>query len=213
MAIDSFTSLRDSIARWIRNADAIVQIPDFIALAEARITADLMTVRPMWQRSRAALTSGESTIATPDDCMSFVGCALVLSGELVEIPVIAITSVQFASTTTGRPTCCAVSGETLHVYPPADQTYTLEMIYHRRLPAISDSVTSNWVLEQAPQLYLYGALIESSGYTGESARIPQWEAMYEGALSRLQKISWEGPVRLVSDVPVGGRSFDISRGY
>ena len=36
-----------------------------------------------------------------------VGCALVLSGELIELPVIAITSVQFATTGTGRPTCCA----------------------------------------------------------------------------------------------------------
>lgn len=213
MAIDSYTTLRDSLASWIHRADAITQIPDFIALAEARITADLMTVRPMWQRSRATLSAGASTIATPDDCMSFVGAALVLSGELLELPVISITSVQWNTTTAGRPTCCAVAGETLHLAPPADQEYTLEMIYHRRLPALGDSVASNWVLEQAPQLYLYAALIESTGFTGESAKLPQWESMYEGALSRLQKIGWEGPTRLVSDVPSSGYGFDINRGY
>ena len=213
MAIDSYTTLRDSLARWLHRADAITQVPDFIALAEARITADLMTVRPMWQRSRATLTSGASTIATPDDCMAFVGCALVLTGELVELPVVAITSAQFSSTSAGQPVMCAVAGETLHVAPPADQDYTLEMIYHRRLPALSDSVASNWVLEQAPQLYLYGALIESSGFTGQTDKVAQWESMYEGALSRMQRIGWEGPTRLISDVPFSGRGFDISRGY
>lgn len=213
MAIDSYTALRGSLAAWIHQADAITHIPDFIALAEARITADLMSVRPMWQRSRATLSSGSSTIATPDDCMSFVGCALVLSGEIVELPVVAITSAQFASTSQAQPTCCAVAGETLHLSPPADQTYTLEMIYHRRLPALGDSVASNWVLETAPQLYLYGALLESVGFTNETAKVPQWSQMYENALSRLTRIGWEGPTRLISDVPVGGRGFDISRGF
>lgn len=213
MAIDSFTALRGSLATWIHQADAIPLIPDFIALAEARMTADLMTVRPMWQRSRSTLASGDNTVATPDDCLSFVGAALVLTGEIVELPVIAITSVQFAPTATGRPTCCAVAGEAIYVSPTADQDYTLELIYHRRIPALSDSVTSNWVLETAPQLYLYGALIESVGFTNETAKVPQWSQMYENALARMQRIGWEGPTRLISDVPAGGRGFDISRGY
>lgn len=213
MAIDSYTTLRDSLARWIHKADALTQIPDFIALAESRITADLMTVRPMWQRSRSTLSSGASTLATPDDCMSFIGAALVLTGELVELPVVSITSVQWATTTTGRPSCCAVGGEALYFSPPANQDYTVELIYHRRLPAIGDSVSSNWVLEQAPQLYLYGALIESVGFTGDDAKLAQWEQMYEGSLARMKLISWEGPTRLVSDVPSSGYAFDINRGY
>lgn len=213
MAINSYSTLRDSIARWIHRADAVSMIPDFIALAEARISADLATVRPMWQRSRATLTSGSTTIATPDDLMAFVGCALVTDAGLEELPVIALQTVQWQPSETGRPRMCAVSGETLHVYPASDATYQLELIYHRRIPALSDDVTSNWILEQAPQLYLYGALIESTGFTAESAKVPQWLAQYEGALARLTKVGWEGPVQLVSDVPMLGSSFDISRGY
>lgn len=213
MAIDSYESLRSALARWIHRADAIASIPDFIALAEARITADLMTARPMWQRSRATLTSGSSTIALPDDCMSFVGCALVLSSELVELPVIAVSSVQWGGTQTGRPRACSVAGEVLHVYPPADQSYTLELIYHRRIPALSDSVASNWILETAPQLYMYGALIESVGFTSEINKVSQWSSMYETSLERLRRIGWEGPARLVSDVHSSPRSFDINGGY
>ena len=213
MAINTYETLRDSIARWIHRADAVSQIPDFISLAEARITADLTTARPLWQRSRATLASGARTVGTPNDMMSFVGCALVTGDGLEELTVVALPLVQWTSNATGRPSACAVSGETLHVYPAADQTYTLELVYHRRLPALSSSVASNWVLEQAPHLYLYGALIESVGFTGESAKLQQWSAMYENALSRLQKVSWDGPTRLVSDVPVMSSSFDISRGY
>ena len=213
MAIDSYEALRGALARWIHRADAISAIPDYIALAEARITADLMAVRPMWQRSRATLSSGASTLAMPDDCMSFVGCALVLSSELKELPVVALPKVQWNGTSSGEPVCCAVSGEVLHFYPQADQQYTVELVYHRRLPALGDSVSSNWVLEQAPQLYLYGALIESAGFTSETAKIPQWESLYAASLDRLSKISWEGPTRLVSDVPIGAHAFDITRGY
>lgn len=213
MAINDFASLRQAVARWINRADAVPQIPDFIALAEARINADLMSARPMWQRSRATLTSGFGEIALPDDCMSFIGCALVLQETLQELPVVAISAVQWASTQTGQPNACAVSGEVLYVHPAADRDYELEMIYHRRVPALGESSASNWVLEQAPHLYLYGALIESSGYTGESAKLPQWNAMYENALKRLQIIGWDGPTRLVSDVPVSSSGFDIARGY
>lgn len=213
MAIDSYEALRGALARWIHRADAIAAIPDYIALAEARITADLMTVRPMWQRSRATLPMGASTLALPNDCMSFVGCAIVLSTELKELPVVALPRVQWSGVDVAEPTCCAVSGEVLHFYPAANQAYTVELVYHRRLPALGDSVSSNWVLEQAPQLYLYGALIESAGFTSETAKIPQWQSMYAAALDRLSKISWEGPTRLVSDVPAGAHAFDITRGY
>ena len=188
-------------------------IPDFIALAEARISADLATVRPMWQRSRATLTSGSTTIATPADLMAWVGCALVTDSGLEELPVVALQNVQWQQSATGRPQMCAVSGETLHIYPASDATYQLELVYHRRVPALSDSNTSNWILEQAPQLYLYGALIESTGFTSETAKVPMWLSQYEGALSRLTKVGWEGPVQLISDVPLLGASFDITRGY
>ena len=213
MAIDTYEKLRDALARWLHRADAIASIPDFIAMAEARITADLMDARPMWQRSRATLSSSASTLSLPEDCMAFVGCALVLSSENKELPVVAITAAQFTDTVAGEPRCCAVSGETLHFNPPADQSYTVELIYHRRLPALGDTNSSNWVLEQAPQLYLYGSLIESAGFTNETAKVPQWSSLYEAALDRLRRIGWEGPTRLVSDVPGMGGAFDINRGF
>jgi len=42
--------------------------------------------------------------------------------------------------------------------PGAGDAAVIQPIYYDRLPKLSDTVTSNWLLEQAPDMYLYGSL-------------------------------------------------------
>ena len=50
MALGTFTELKDAIADWLDRSDLTARIPDFIALAEARINRELR-IRPMEVRS------------------------------------------------------------------------------------------------------------------------------------------------------------------
>lgn len=213
MAITTYSELRDAVARWLKRADAIALIPDFISLAEGRMQADLTTMRALWQRSQATLDAGAAFISTPDDLMTPISVALVKSSEVKRLPILAATSVRNDTTTTGEPSCCAFVGEQIVFSPPTTSAQTVELIYQRRIPALSDSVASNWLIEQSPNLYLYGALIESVSFTRDTEALAMWSQQYEAALERLRNVGWVGPQQLLSDIPHWGSTYDISRGY
>jgi len=47
---------------------------------------------------------------------------------------------------------------------------------------LSDSNTYNWLLQDAPDVYLYGTLMHTAPFLGEDARIPVWANLYQSAL-------------------------------
>jgi hypothetical protein len=54
--------------------------------------------------------------------------------------------------------------------------YTIEMVYRKNIPAFATN-DPNWLLTLAPDLYLYGALLESAPYIKEDGRIQTWERL------------------------------------
>lgn len=86
---------------------------------------------------------------------------------------------------TGRPRFYAHVGETFELYPTPDQTYNIELLYYQKIPALSGSQTSNWILDMAPDAYLYGALLQAAPYLGEDERVQVWNGLYTAAISEL----------------------------
>jgi len=62
------------------------------------------------------------------------------------------------------------------------------MIYRKNIPALSVTNTTNWLLALAPDLYLYGALLESAPYIKEDARIQTWGLGLQTALDSLNEL-------------------------
>ena len=53
----------------------------------------------------------------------------------------------------------------------------------------SDTTTFNWLLQDEPDLYLYGTLMQSAPYLLDDARTQTWGALYTNALNSLQVAS------------------------
>jgi hypothetical protein len=66
----------------------------------------------------------------------------------------------------------------LEFIPTPDTTYDGELTYYAKIPSLSDSNTSNWLLAYAPDLYLYGALVEAEPYLKNDERIAVWGELY-----------------------------------
>ena len=66
MSIGTYAELKTSIANFLARDDLTAQIPDFIQLAEGRMSRELET-REQEKRSTATLTSGDEYIALPTD--------------------------------------------------------------------------------------------------------------------------------------------------
>ena len=52
------------------------------------------------------------------------------------------------------------------------------------MPAITDD--SCWLLTTAPDLYLYGTLMEAAPYLDDDQRIQTWGSLYEQGMNALQ---------------------------
>jgi len=61
------------------------------------------------------------------------------------------------------------------------------MIYRASIPALSDSNTSNWLLEEAPDAYLYGTLMQTAPWLREDERVAMWGSLYTQAIQSVNK--------------------------
>jgi hypothetical protein len=72
----------------------------------------------------------------------------------------------------------------------------MELLYLAKIPALSDSNTSNWLLSEAPDVYLYGSLVHSAPYLQEDDRLGVWAQLYGAAVERVVELSdkakWSG---------------------
>lgn len=194
--IVDYTSLQAAVVEYLaRDQDTtlIARIPSFIQLAEAKFNRQLF-VRQMEQRSIAVvdMTSSEPEfIALPSDFQSMrrVRISSVTGKPCLEFKSGAqMDAYRFATTdVAAQPRYFTVFGNELELVPTPDTAYTIEMVYRQNVPPLASSGT-NWLLTIAPDLYLYGALLESAPYIKEDARIQTWGLGFTAALSDLNNL-------------------------
>ena len=60
-------------------------------------------------------------------------------------------------------------------------------MYYYAFDALSESNTSNWLLEEHPDIYIYGALLEAESFLMNDPRLQVWKMGFEEALKELSK--------------------------
>jgi hypothetical protein len=77
----------------------------------------------------------------------------------------------------------------LELYPIPDAQGAVFLNYTRKVPALSDSATTNWLLTDAPDVYLYGSLLHAAPYLHEDNRVNVWAQLYGAAVKQLNEQS------------------------
>jgi len=194
--IVDYDSLQMAVTEYLaRDQDAtlIARIPSFIQMAEAKFNRQLF-VRQMEKRATAVVNLASSEpefISLPSD---FQSMRRVRLSSLTGKPSLEFKSgtqideYRFAtSNVSARPRYFTVFGNELELAPTPDAAYTVEMVYRQRIPALASN-GANWLLALAPDLYLYGALLETAPYIKEDARIQTWGLGLSSALSELNNL-------------------------
>lgn len=194
--IVDYASLQSAVTEYLaRDQDGILisRIPTFIQLAEAKFNRQLFA-RQMEQRATAVvnLASDEPEfVSLPSDFQSMR--RIRLSGVTGKPALEFRSGTQIdeyrfqTSNVAGRPRYFTVLGDELEVAPTPDAAYTIEMVYRRNIPPLAEG-DPNWLLAIAPDLYLYGALLESAPYIKEDSRIQTWGLGFTGALNELNAL-------------------------
>lgn len=174
MPLATYTDLKASIADWLNRDDLAGAIPTFISLAEAKINRELR-VGAMESAVSGNLTVSGS-LALPTDCIEIR--RVIVNGHSLEQLTPDQLRDKYGSTQTGQPVNYAVIGTTIHFGPLPDSTYSYDIVIYSKLAALSTSNESNWFTANAPDLLLYGSLVEASPYVQDDTRVPMWQAMF-----------------------------------
>lgn len=182
MAIDSYSTLKSTIADFLNRSDLTSVIPTFISLSEAKFNRVLRT-RQMVKRATATIDT--QYFAMPADFLE--AKKLVLNTNpltVVDFGTPEYLDTQRSTTyiASGKPALFGVVGTQLEVVPSPDSNYTGELTYYAKIESLSDSTTSNWLLAYAPDLYLYAALVQAAPYLKDDERIATWGQFYTAAL-------------------------------
>ena len=178
MAITTYAELKTAIGDWLNRDDLDSVIPNFISLAEAQFNRSVRH-RKMVTRSDATLDT--PYFAVPSDWLQTIRFQLNTNPVT---PLLFVTPEQaleesMVYSAGQQPLFYTTIGQQFQVVPTPDTSYDAELLYYAKIPALSDSATTNWLLTESPDLYLYGALIQSAPYLKEDERINVWAGLYQ----------------------------------
>lgn len=195
--IVDYPSLQAAIVEYLaRDQDTVLtaRVPSFVQLFEAKINRSLF-VRQMESRVTALTDPTQAEpeyIALPADFQSMRRIRLTAGAN--GIPFLEFKSNQQMdeykwqnANISAQPLFFTIFGNEIELGPSPDAVYTVEMIYRQNIPPLVSN-NANWLLTLAPDLYLYGALMESAPYIKEDARLQTWGALFASALADLNEL-------------------------
>lgn len=182
MAITNYTELQAAVGNWLTRADLTARIPEFIALAEADIRRELKDKKA---GSIITLTAGANAYVLP----TAVGrLTLVRYDETTrKYPLREKTGAGLAEirrSGTGAPQAYIVLNGVLYFDVTPDSAYQMEIQYIEALTPLSVGSPTNNTLTKSPDIYLYGALLQSAPFLEHDERLPMWEDRFEKAIMK-----------------------------
>lgn len=185
--ISTYSELKTAVADFLNRDDLTSIIPTFISLAEAQFHRD---IRHWRMESRSAITLDSEYVDLPADWIETIQLQAADTKPLKLASRESIADKRINSeNVSGTPKFYAHAAGKIELYPTPDETYTGEILYYGKIDALSDSNTSNWLLSDSPDIYLYGALIHSAPYLQEDARSSIWAQLYGAAVQKINMAS------------------------
>lgn len=185
MALDTYANLQTAIASWVDRDDLTSQIADFIALAESDMNA---TIRTRQNTAYATVTFATTGLAPVPDEFRMVKTLRLSDSpnyDMESVSLDRISELLAYNREGGNPEAFAVDGESLRAYPTPSTSVDALCHYYRTIPALADDNTSNWVLANYPQVYLYGAIAHAHAYMDDTEEEQKFRAKFEDAMRRL----------------------------
>lgn len=199
MAITTYTSLASATSEWLARAgdtDIATRFDDLLALHEARMyygagavdgilpAFEPLRIREMEYADTAfALTA---TVAQPTGFLELISAYLNNYGPMEISSESTIDG--YANQKTSTPLIIAPSGTNFRVWPdPGTGAYTATLRYFKKLTSPSATNANNWILSNAPGVYLNGCLMQAAIYTGDMEAAKTFGSLYVSEVKGLNE--------------------------
>lgn len=210
----TYGDLKDDITSFLQRSGTSISsvIPTWVRFATANFNRKLR-IPDMESRDTTQLTS-EYT-ALPTDILEIITVSDA-GGPLVALDRARMDQLV-VSGVEPSPAAWAVEDYQLRVRPAptADDPLTVTLVYYERIAELVDDDDTNWLLDEHPDLYLYGSLIHARAWLHDEPRLANVKALHDEALADLKRRKTVATGRFAPvavSVPVGPSVYDITRG-
>ena len=187
MAIGTYAELQTAVANWLDRDDLTDRIPEFIALAEARMNR-VLRIRLMEGKYTASTVAAQRNYALPASYIQLRNFQLNTSP---------ITPLQYVTpeiydrlwggSTGGTPQFYTIVAGEVQLGPLPASVLTMEMLFYKKISALSVTNTTEAMLTDNPDVYLYGALMEAEPFIMNDERVPLWLQGFQQAIADLEE--------------------------
>ncbi len=202
MSISTYGELKTAVGNYLNRSDLTSYIPDFIRLGERRISYGSDQPNPsvplripaMQNQSTGTITN--SSISFPMGFLEVIRLKGVSGPSyctLDHAPNQRFTELQNSAS---LPTHYTFLNNTIQTAGTGSASYVLD--YYKAFTALSADSDTNWLLTNAPDTYLFAALLESAPFIADLESVNLWAGMYKSIVSALNRSTMK---------PAGGSMF------
>jgi hypothetical protein len=189
MTTRDYAWLKTKVARWVRRTDLTADIPDFIMLAEKRISADL-EARLQNVVATLSTTAGVQTITLPTDLNGIRSLSIPVFGKVTLMTPEKLAN-TYAGANNGVPRHYAIVGAQIRLGPVPDGVYAMDCVYRAEIPPLDEAVGGvNWLITEHPEIYLAASLCEAFTAIRDKDSQGVWEGKYADAVGSLNITDW-----------------------
>lgn len=183
--ISSYSTLLTEVASWLARGDLTSAIPGFVQNWEEKFLRQPKNFGPWMETALSVAIS--TTAAVPSDYRALK--IAYLNGQSNR-PLIASSLEQVLmayprASGAGQPKWIARDGANFVFGPVPSGSYTLNGTYYAKptlLRNFAADAAAHFLIVNAPDLLLYGALLEAQPYLMNDKRLPVWQGFHDKAL-------------------------------
>ena len=195
MTIATFADLKSSISDWFEEnqvADSVVS--DMISMSTDLFNygSDVFpALRTLEMMDTTALTPVDGACSLPADYLQYRRVVEEASIRR-NLQYIACTSVDelYADRASGPSGSFTIIGASLYMYPVS--TNDIELTYFQKIPNLSDTNDTNWLLTKHPAIYLHAGLYQLGLYRRDDGMAQRSLAMVNGLVRGLSRVDFSG---------------------
>lgn len=180
MSIANYTELQTAVAEWLHRANLSTRAEDFIQQGEAWLNRKLRTVDMEERSSGLTMGTTDRFDSLPAGYLEMQSIYYTADNE--EITFVEPSALIPLITSSGKPAYFTIK-DGLEWSCIPDSAYAYEIHYFKALDIATD--TTNWLLTNHPDIYLYAALASAAIYIKDDNRVPGIKSLLNEAVDDL----------------------------
>jgi hypothetical protein len=183
--VTTYDGLVATVESWLNRPDLSPFIPDFITLLEAELNRVIR--HPDMENVFSFSTVADNPL--PSDFLELISLYLDVDPRAYLEPISLESMDQdYADQTVGQPQAFVISNGNITLGPAPDDSYSAVLTYFRKIPALSSSNQTNWLIVSHPDIYLFGTLALAEAFIWDDPRIPLWRSGFDKGIDQLNTL-------------------------